>query len=345
MNCKYLNHQLCIKSDGQYRFCCISTEPSNIENIKTHTPAEWFASETHKNAREQFSRGEWPVGCEICKKKEESGLESKRKNPNILGPGISHLDIRFGNSCNLKCISCWEKSSSSIAEEAIAMKKHGIIPVYNILEIPNFNWASKETIDQITDFPIKEVYLTGGEPMMVRHLPDLLERLSSDVEIRFNTNGTIYNEKLMSMLKRFKVVNMSISIDAVGTKIEYIRYGSKWKIIEENYKKYRDVVKFLSISPTISILNAAYLEELNEWAELNNLPIYYNFLDNPTHLHVKNAPVELKKLFTRTQGWDNGIPDPVEIEKFKDTITKLDRFRNIKIKDYLPEVAKAYDFN
>lgn len=345
MKCKYLDHQLCIRSDGQYRFCCVSNEPSNKENIRTHTPKEWFDSETHKTARDAFSKGQWPVGCETCKNKEDAGLESQRTRAGIYGPGISHLDIRFGNSCNLKCLTCWEMSSSSIAEESIAMKATGLIPVHTVLEIPNFNWATKETIDQITDFPIQEIYLTGGEPMMVKHLPDLLERLDSDVTIRFNTNCTIYNDKLASMLKKFKVVNMSMSIDAVGDKIEYIRYGSKWQTIKENYKKYREFCSLLSVSPTISVLNAPYMEELTAWAEHNNLPIYYNLLDNPKHFHIKNAPKDLKKLFKHTQGWEIGEPDSREIEKFKDVITRLDKFRNVKIKDYLPEVARAYDLN
>lgn len=343
MNCKYLDHQLCIRSDGQYRFCCASIEPSNKENIKTHTPQEWFNSTTHRNARATFAKGEFPNGCETCKNKENLGLESMRTRPRLHGPGISHLDIRFGNSCNLKCISCWEMSSSSIAEEAIEMQKQGLIPVNNVIEVPNFNWASEEAIEQITKFPIQEVYLTGGEPMMVKHLPKLLERLDSDVTVRFNTNGTIYNNKLEKLLKRFKVVNMALSLDAIGDKIEYIRYGSKWNEILDNYKRYRNYCVLMSITPTISVLNAPYMQELVDWAAQEDLAIHLdNKLDNPKHLHVRNAPADLKKLFTHTEGWEVGEADPNQIEIFKDRITRLDNFRNIKIKDYLPEVANAY---
>lgn len=325
MNCQYLEHQVCVRADGQYRLCCVSLESDNIENIKTHTPEEWLSSDTHRSAVENFANGVWPDACSTCANKEKLGLDSKRTQAD-LGPGLSHLDIRFGNSCNLKCISCWEGSSSSIAEEAIEMQKQGIIPINNVLEVPNFNWASEAAIDQLVKYPLKEVYLTGGEPMMVKHLPTLLERLDSTVMIRFNTNGTIYNPKLEKLLQRFDVVNMAISIDAIGKRAEYIRYGSDWNTVEANFNRYKEFCR-VSITPTVSVLNEPYMNEVHEWAKQNEVDVHLNYLENPAYLNVKNAK------------------DPKHIKTFKETITQLDSFRNINIKEYLPEVAEAYGIN
>lgn len=344
MNCKYLDNQLCVRTDGQFRFCCVSTEPNNKENIRTHTPEDWLNSKRHKDAKAAFARGEWPVGCETCKRKEELGLESKRSNPEIFGPGISHLDIRFGNSCNLQCISCHSYSSSSIASEAKEMHEQNILPLHDVLDITNFNWASEETINQITKFPIREIYLTGGEPMMVKHLPQLLERLDSDVMIRFNTNGTLWNPTLERILKRFKKVSMSMSLDAASEKIHYIRYPSDWKTIKYNVYKYAEFCN-VDISPTISILNACYYDEIKEFAKELNVEIYKNLLSNPFWLDVKNAPAELKEKFQDVDKWKAGQSNPAAIEEFKNHITKLDQWRKIKIKNYLPEVAEAYGLN
>lgn len=325
MNCQYLEHQVCVRADGQYRLCCVSLESDNTENIKTHTPEEWLTSNTHRSAVENFANGVWPDACSTCANKEKLGLDSKRTQAD-LGPGLSHLDIRFGNSCNLKCISCWEGSSSSIAEEAIEMQKQGIIPINNVLEVPNFNWASEAAIDQLVKYPLKEVYLTGGEPMMVKHLPTLLERLDSTVMIRFNTNGTIYNPKLEKLLQRFDVVNMAISIDAIGKRAEYIRYGSDWNTVETNFNRYKEFCR-VSITPTVSVLNEPYMDEVHKWAKQNEVDVHLNYLENPAYLNVKNAK------------------DPKHIKTFKETITQLDSFRNINIKEYLPEVAEAYGIN
>ena len=192
-----------------------------------------------------------------------------------------------------------------------------------MLEVPNFNWASEAAIEQLVKYPLKEVYLTGGEPMMVKHLPMLLERLDSSVMIRFNTNGTIYNPKLEKLLKRFDVVNMAVSIDAIGKRAEYIRYGSDWNTIETNFNKYKEYCR-VSVTPTVSVLNEPYINEVHDWAKQNNVDVHLNYLENPEYLNI------------------NKSQDLNQRQKFVDVITRLDNFRNVNIKDYLPEVAAAY---
>ena len=344
MRCRYLDNHINIRSDGQYRLCCVSLESENKENIKTHTPEEWQQSDVLVRAKTQFSEGKWPDACLKCKLQEEKGLESKRTKARLFGPGISHLDLRLGNSCNLKCVSCWNQSSSSIAEEEIAMKNSGL-PIENVLEISNFNWASEDTFKKFENLPLQEVYLTGGEPMMVRSLPDFLERLDPSTHIRFNTNCTIWNPKLEKILKKFHVVTMTLSLDAVDRKIEYIRYGSKWDIVEENAKRYNEFC-LVNISPTISVLNAWFYDEIYEYADKNQWPVYENLLMFPSWLHCKNAPEMLKTKFQRlSPNWYNESADQKQMEMFKTQINKLDKWRNISIKDYLPLVAEAYDIN
>ncbi len=343
MKCKYLEHQICIRSDGQYRLCCASLEPENKETIHTHTPQEWHDSEFHQSIRNKLDQGIWPDACATCKNLEEKGIQSQRQKPRPYGPGLSHFDLRFGNSCNLKCISCWNMSSSSIAEEAIDMHKAGVQPLYSILEVPNFNWANEETFRKIETADLKEVYLTGGEPMMVRHLPDFLERLDRSVELRFNTNCTIWNPKLEKILRKFDKIVMSLSLDAVDRRIDYIRYGSKWDQINENAKRYADFC-IVDLTPTISVLNAHFINDLKEYAEKNKFGYYENYLTNPPWLHCKNAPDSLKEKFQSqsVKAWSNGPSDPLMIEMFKNKIKALDSWRKINIRDYLPEVADAY---
>ena len=343
MKCKYLENQICVRSDGQFRLCCISTEGNNTENIKTHTIDDWHNSSTHRKARELLEKNQWPAACKTCELHEEKGLDSLRTKPGDFGPGLSHMDIRFGNSCNLKCVSCFHQSSSSIAEEAIQMSALGFTPLYPLLEEPHFNWASEETMKKFEGLPIREIYLTGGEPMMVKHLPNFLKRLDSTVELRFNTNGTLWNKKIETMLKKFRKVVMSLSLDAVDRKIEYIRYGSVWSEIEANIQKYAEFCK-VDVTPTISILNACYYDEIIEYSNKNKFKIYENILNYPAWLDCKNAPDVLKSKFkgTSINVWSNTTADENEIKNFKKNIATLDKFRKINIKDYLPEVAQAY---
>lgn len=343
MKCKYLENQLYIGTNGQYRLCCVSSEPSNKENIRTHTPKEWKNSKIVKNAKLLLEKNEWPSACEKCKVKEEAGLISQRLKPKEFNSELIHLDLRFGNSCNLKCISCWSGSSSSIAQEEIDMSVAGIIPTTNITEA-NTNWASEETFKKLLDLPIQEVYLTGGEPMMVKNLDTFLERLDPSTNLRFNTNCTVWNPKIEKLLRKFNTVVMSLSLDAVDEKIEYIRYGSKWKDVEENAKRYADFC-LVNISPTLSVLNSYFFEEIKEYADKRNWTVFENLLYTPSWLYCINAPDSLKEKFQIPKEWYEGKADQEQIEKFKHTITRLDKWRNINIKNYLPEVAKAYDLN
>jgi len=346
MKCKYLEHQTCIRSDGQYRLCCTSLEPENKETIHTHTPQEWHDSNFHVGVRAKLEQNVWPAACDPCRNLEEKGIQSQRQKPRPYGPGLSHFDLRFGNSCNLKCISCWEMSSSSIAEEAIEVQKAGIQPLYGILEFPNFNWASEETFKKIETCDVKEVYLTGGEPMMVRHLPEFLERLDSSVELRFNTNCTIWNPKLEKILRRFDRVLMALSLDAVDKRIDYIRYGSDWNTINENAHRYANFCK-VDLTPTISVLNAHFTNDIEEYADKNNFGYYENILNTPNWLNCKNAPQSLKDQYqsNSVKKWSIDPADEKAIEYFKFKISALDNWRNVSIKDYLPEVAKAYGLN
>ena len=117
MLCRLLENQICIRSDGQFRLCCISTEKTNTETINTHTIDQWIDSKTHQDARTLFSQNIWPDACIKCCEQEKQGILSKRQQADNYGPGITHLDIRFGNNCNLSCSMCWPGSSSTLVYE------------------------------------------------------------------------------------------------------------------------------------------------------------------------------------------------------------------------------------
>lgn len=344
MECKLLENQIYVGTNGQYRMCCISLESNNKETVQTHTPQQWLQSETITKAKEQFKNNQWPESCKRCRLEEEAGIASKRIEQQFYGPGVTHLDLRLGNSCNLKCISCNPRSSSSIAEEVQFMKKKGIYPIYNSDHDSVLNWYDDHVFSLFSEFPLKEVYFSGGEPMIVKYLDQFLERVDRTVTLRFNTNATIMNPKILKLLKKFNTVVMSCSIDGIGKKNEYIRFGSKWNDIDKNIKTYAEFCK-VDINPCISVLNGAYYEEIIEWSDRQGFKVYENMLLNPSWLHVKNAPDSLKEKFNKIGAWRNEDADPVQQHVFVDYIKKLDSFRKIKIADYLPEVAQAYGIN
>lgn len=341
MRCKYLDNQVCIRSNGQYRLCCASLEPDNLENVRTHTIDDWRNSQTHVTARQQLEQNIWPEACVKCKLDEESNRQSQRTKPASYGPGITHLDLRFSNSCNLSCSMCWPGSSSKLVEEH---KSLGNLSPWGSVEFSLVNWYEEDLVEElIKSVPdLKEVYLTGGEPFMVKGILDFLRKLDENVTLRFNTNATIYNEKIFKELKRFKNINISFSIDGVGRVNDYIRWGSEWKNIEYNVNKYRELDGFFSVSSVVQILNILYIDELKEWTKNQNLEHYETFLLNPKHYCLYNATNELKNIIKGYDHIKTKDADILEQHKFIECTKILDRSRNCKIQDYLPEISKLY---
>ena len=316
--------------------------PSTGETVWTHTPEQWLNSPSVLKARQEFANNTWPKECRKCQLEEQNIGKSRRTDREIMGPGITHLDLRFGNSCNLKCITCGSLSSSSINNEASEMKAKNIIPI-NTININNVdNWYDERFFEYFSNLPLIEVALAGGEPMMIKYLPEFLDRLDRSVKIRFTTNGTICNPKLFKLLQKFNIVVMTVSMDAIGKRIEYIRYGTKWEDIERNTLMYKDNFN-VDISPCFSVLNTLYADEIFEWADKNNIRLYDdNILITPEHLSVQHAPDSLKSQFNRFHNWFEKPSDLNHQKTFIHNTMVMDSYRNIRIQDYLPEVAKAY---
>lgn len=344
MKCKYIEHQACIRTDGQYRMCCVSMEPDNKETVHTHSPIEWLSSDTIQKAREKFANNEWPDACIKCKTNEENGIQSMRQKTRQYGPGLSHLDLRFGNSCNLKCIMCFPGSSSSLHYEHEKLKSQNIESPWGNKTFEVYNWYNEDYGDMFSNLKdLREVYLTGGEPMMVKHLDTFLSKLDSSVEIRFNTNGTIFNHKVYEELKRFKKVNMAFSIDGIGKVNDYIRYGSNFTDIENNLRKFSELKNIeINISPTIQILNILYYDELSEYCDKYGYKIYNNVLLYPKYLCISNSHNIIKESVKNFSEYMKMDVDILEYDNFLKYIRILDKSRNISIIDYLPEVAHIY---
>jgi len=102
---------------------------------------------------------------------------------------------------------------------------------------------------------------------------------------------------------------------------------------------------FVNIAPTLSVLNSWFYDDIKEYADKKNWAVFENLLFKPDWLHCKNAPSSLKEKFQIPKSWYELPADLNQIEYFKHRIKHLDSWRNIRIQDYLPEVAKAYGIN
>jgi len=140
---------------------------------------------------------------------------------------LQGVDLHWSSLCDLKCVTCWSKQSSSIAKEEGK----------EVLHTPN------ETADKLIDYivanqeTLKEIYLSGGEPTMINHNLRLLKKLRHDLsfQVRINTN-MMYNadNQIIKELREFPNVLVTMSADAMGERYNYIRRGADWNKFLKN---------------------------------------------------------------------------------------------------------------
>ena len=91
-------------------------------------------------------------------------------------------------------------------------------------------WTELDSIMENIDL----MEFTGGEPMMIQEQFDLLKSAvknghSKNIKVHYNTNGTHYvQDAIDNIWPNFKTVELAFSIDDIGEKFEYQRYGANW---------------------------------------------------------------------------------------------------------------------
>jgi MoaA/NifB/PqqE/SkfB family radical SAM enzyme len=143
----------------------------------------------------------------------------------------------------------------------------------------------------------------GGEPFLLKQLPKLLKKAtetndSSHIKLHFATNGSVFPANLIPYFQKFKLVNLSISIDNIKEKFEFERGGS-WLEIENNIARLKNenTVNFnIGLTPTVNIQNVLYLDELFNWADTKGLNVLLNFLDGPQYMNIDFMTADAKEL-------------------------------------------------
>jgi MoaA/NifB/PqqE/SkfB family radical SAM enzyme len=126
--------------------------------------------------------------------------------------------------------------------------------------------------------------------------------VAHNIEIHYNTNGTIYPKEAEDIWFHFKHVEIAFSIDATKERFEYQRTEAKWDEVETNIQKFKDLrEQFTNISlqvcSTINIFNVMYLDDVAEWIDKQDFDfIYWNMLhDAPVH-SIISLPEKAKKI-------------------------------------------------
>lgn len=303
-----------ISPQGEFKPCC------KYKNTVANSLVEYQSSAELAQLKQDFLNGNQPAGCSRCWRDEEAGLPSKRiidneyvfQNSAPSLDSIKVLSLPFGNLCNLACRICNSGNSSKWSQEEQRLKD--IFPTINIRQPSTFHRNSDfiNSIKLLTSDLIR-LEIPGGEPFYADKQihKDFLEHFSQPekISLHYITNGTTQpGDELVQLWKKFRHVDIQISLDGIEEKFEYNRWPSNWEIVKSNLDNYLALRSSmpnlqLSISHTVSIFTVYHLPEFLDWCALHQLPDpYLGLLTKPAHYDITVLPRAVKEVITKRFG-------------------------------------------
>ena len=383
---------------GTARPCCLYDEEI-IDNtgkkfwLKDSSLQDIYKSKYLQKLRQDFLDGKKPNACFRCWDQEAAGATSKRQHSktrlkelyaqvdwqNLQPDQLWFLDLKLGNICNLKCRICGSWSSSKWAEEEIKYVKDLKNPkehlAYTFLQQGMWPRRTETFWENLkTLLPqIKYFEFTGGEPWMIQEHWDLLKYAvetgdSKHIDIHYNTNATQELGPHTMVWDHFGRVDIAFSVDNVGERFEYERYGANWelanKIIDDvHFARSVDTPNITTqLCFTVNIQNVYYLDELLAWADTKPFDsIYFNLLDSPNHMSIaymtpKAKELVLNKLKSMFWGGEfyqreiNNVINYIENgvgsdgTEFLRQMNRTDEYREQNFMDTHPEIAEAMGY-
>lgn len=281
--------------NGRYRNCC-AVDPDIVSD--SYNFVQWWTEDQRLEAfRKELSTQSFPAACHSCEMQELVG-DSFRTNINRQHPTINAVyprewSIMFGNTCNLACWTCNEHWSSTVE----AHKR-----VLNILPVdyknPNHefdrNWpALRENILKSYDYHDDvTISILGGEPT---YNPTVIEFLNwllangyaSRTRLEITTNGTKNNRMMRRLDKKdWKYIYVAVSVDAIGERAEWIRYGSCWEDVNASIDYYINNANYVELHCIVSVLNIGDLPDLIDYAESKNVKLVATPLQQPDYMSL-----------------------------------------------------------
>jgi MoaA/NifB/PqqE/SkfB family radical SAM enzyme len=336
-------------------------------NVQTQTLDEYSGSAFLAEIKQEFTQGQWPRGCERCRIEEQNNIQSKRQMDyqrwqeqyvqyQLSSNQFITASIAFGNTCNLKCITCGPYSSSRWQQE--------YREIYNI-DIDNVRFYREDFVDKFIEQAPGIVHLDipGGEPFLsgvpeqqrlLKHYVDSGQ--AKNITLHYTTNATVFPDQAWwDLWQHFREIDIQLSVDGISARYEYIRYPGNWDQLVANVDRYlaQQSDNFrLSVSHTVSAYNIYYLDEFVTWCYNKGLPRpWLGRVHNPVHMrptvwasHAKQKIIDClnQSQHQDVKNWANLMEqndDSNMFEQFQQRLHQHDQYRNTTFASTFPELA------
>lgn len=291
---------LFINPDGDLRVCCGGQSLGNLNN---NTLEELLTDGPLANLRNDMLTKGYSSYCTGCHEQHKRTGKSLRDLYNNITEPLDQdkfipkaVDIRWNNTCQLRCNYCNPEWSS-----AYASWSNSKIKASDTEWQPAVLKYIKENTSRLHD-----IQLLGGEPLLLRENLELLKLADKETRIGVVTNLSMKNINNLpvyqALLDLGSQVAWLVSFECVGDKFEYVRRNAKWELTEFNYKQLKAINSdSVGIHYTYTLMSAFTLVETFDWLysidpNPENNTSFISTLDYPAWLDVMNYPKEIKEL-------------------------------------------------
>lgn len=303
--CRYFFNHVALYNGRASNPCCRYGKISEDQNPVAFPKqplvsfSETFYSDTWKELRRKSMSGEYDDGCSKCYNEEKNGIRSLRQIANemmskdkmdvravmkekekgdwtqvldfIQTPKLTYIEMNLGNYCNLACNICSSSLSTKWEQDDLYLKNSG------------FNRLVFEPDTELKIEYRKEDYehvnfikFVGGEPMLHPKFISIIDFIietgyAKNITLQIFTNASwIPKQKIISRLKQFNKVRISLSIDGTEKVNDYTRHLSSWETVNATAREWLNLsMQYdcfqIKWEPTLSVYNANHIPEMTQW--------------------------------------------------------------------------------
>lgn len=299
-HCPRIAKGLSFNYDGSYDVCS-ARNPVTLGGSMTgdmmhvDQPLEAFMrSEYRQELLQQCESGTWPRGCESCLQDEQAGKMSLRQYLVANASNKRYLHVTMSNICDSDCAMCGPAWSTKIAARLHKHPDSQQVYLGNARSKTKRLWqdaAARDNLMQAASMS-DHIHVLGGEPMID---PDVWQFLASAADAKkdlsFVTNlNTFPSDDKLAIMRAYKNVSMTVSVDAVGITHEWIRQGVSWPQVLRNMIRLRQLGISFNVHCTVQAHGVQDLAQHHSLFTRSNLLATYQLLQAPSLLCISNVP-------------------------------------------------------
>lgn len=197
-------------------------------------------------------------------------------------------------TCNLRCVHCYADSHAQ--------------------QYPGeLSWEQCcSVIDDLADYGASALLLSGGEPLLHPHLPELLERAAErGLKVTISTNGTRITPEWAARFKACGVAYVGISLDGIGSVHDSFRgVEGAFRAAIQGFKRCEEVGQKTGLRLTLTRNNVQSMADILNFIEKENIPrvCFYHLVPtgrgvDVASLHPDEARSAMDMLIARAEAW------------------------------------------